>query len=776
MPEISHLDWSEIRERLAGFATCELSRQELRQLTPLRRPEEAESSFSQIFELIELLKLGKRPFAESLDLFAIWHQRLSKQATLKTLELKDVRHFCLEIIALKELLKPFRTSWIVSVGESLMNAEEPLSAIDQLMTPDGDIRSDASETLYALFNEKNQLVRQVQNILDKLIRLHELEPVLQDRYVTNREGRWVLPVKSGRQHQFEGIIHASSQTKQTVFMEPKDIIPLNNRLRQVEVDIEEEIERLLSELSKYLFSILSEIGTGRDLLLQADIRLAEAQLAFHMQGQKPTFVEDEIFLDNLRHPLLILNNEKVVANSVRLNKEKRILLLSGPNAGGKTVLLKSVGLAAQMARCGLLIAASADSKLPFFTDLHVAVGDAQSVDQHLSTFAAHIQRLNAASLAQGPGHLLLIDEICGSTDPEEGTALARAFIETFADNRVFGVVTSHLGPLKSGWTAESGVINGSLEYDSQSGRPTYHFMMGVPGQSLAIQTARRVGATPALIEKAMHHLSPEMKRYNQGLEEVEEMKTQLRVIREELETEKREARAQKSQYEALRLKFEVERDKMLDHALKQAEKKVDALIENIKAEDVFRRHERLAQVKVELPEVIKGNARPEARGLRIETAEDFAKAFPPGARVFAPSVGKDAVVQGTPNSKGEVPVLAQSMRLLVHWEHLKPPQHAMNPTVEVVRRAASAAISPLEQERHVDVRGLSVEEAIRQLETQLDTAVLQQEDRIKIVHGHGTDTLKKAIRTYLSRSVYVKKWKAGTPESGGDGVTWAELT
>lgn len=770
---MTNLDWDEILNRLSGFATSQLGRDRLRQLKPLASKDEALRSFTETAEAVQILSLGRRPFMESLDLYPLWQQRLSKGATLKTLELKDLRHFCLEVLALKEILKEHLTPWAKNVADSLMDATEPLSAVDQIMTPEGEIRSDASETLYKLFQEKNQTVRQTQNILDKLIRQHEMEPVLQDRYVTNREGRWVLPIRSGKQHAFEGIIHASSQSKQTVFMEPKEIIPLNNRLRQIEVDIEEEIERLLRELSEYLLTRNPEFEQAQKLLLDADARFAQAQLAAHMQATACKFDDNELYLNDLKHPLLLLANVEVISNTVELDRKRRILLLSGPNAGGKTVLLKAVGLAAQMARCGLLIAAGENSRLPFFETVHVAVGDSQSVDQHLSTFAAHLKILNEAAHSKGPSTLLLIDEICGSTDPEEGTALARAFIHAYARNGSFGVITSHLGPLKLGWQPESGVINGSLEYDSKSGKPTYMFLMGIPGQSLALQTARRVGVDPRVIDEAVNFLSPEVKQYHTGLEEVEKIKEDLRLLKEHVQNESKEAKAEKSRYAALAQKFERDRDKMIEQAVKRAEKKIETMIEHSKVEDVFRRHERLEQIKQSMPEIVKASTvqRPAAT---VETAEDFARAYPPGSKVFAPSIGRDAVIQGVPNSKGEVPILSGAMRLMVPWAQLKPPHQAVNPTVEVVRRAGEVA-SPLDQDRSVDLRGRSLDEAIRHLEDQLDTAALNQEARIKIVHGHGTDTLKKGLRNYLSRSVYVKKWAAGTPETGGDGVTWVEL-
>jgi DNA mismatch repair protein MutS2 len=370
--------------------------------------------------------------------------------------------------------------------------------------------------------------------------------------------------------------------------------------------------------------------------------------------------------------------------------------------------------------------------------------------------------------------LLLIDEICGSTDPEEGTALARAFIQAYARNGSFGVITSHLGPLKLGWDDKSGVVNGSLEYDNKTGKPTYMFLMGIPGQSLAIQTARRVGVSSEIVDEALSFLSPEVKKYHAGLDEVEKTKSELRVLIDQTARERTEMNAEKMRYNALALKFEREKDQMLEQAVKRAEKKIETLLEHSRVDDVFRRHERLEQIKHEMPEIVKASTTAKTSTPVIENGDDFARSYPPGAKVFVPSIGRDGVIQSKPNAKGEVAILSASMRLMVPWQSLKPAQHAQNPTVDIVRRAGETA-SVLDQDRVVDVRGQSMEAALKYLDDQLDTAVVHQEARIKIVHGHGTDTLKKGIRNYLSRSVYVKKWKAGTPETGGDGVTWAEL-
>ncbi len=774
--EFDALDWKEVLSKLESFATSEVARAKLAKTSPLKSPAEAKQSFREISEALAVLSHGERPFMESLDLYPTWSVPLKRHAVLTVIQLKDVRRFCLEAYALSEVVRPLSGPWVTTLKAKLVDATRPLSAIDKIITPEGEIKTDASETLQNLYREKSIQTRSLQTTLDKLVNHHQMEGILQDRYVTTREGRWVLPVRSGMQHHVEGIIHASSQSKQTVFMEPEAVVPLNNRLREIEVQIEAEIERLLQELSQYLTTQFIDFERSNEVMLQADVRFAQGKLTETLQGQDCEFDQDRIDLIEVRHPVLVLRSDldKVIPNTVKLGGERRILLLSGPNAGGKTVLLKSVGLAAQMSRCGLPICASEGSVLPFFKDLEVGVGDAQSVGEHLSTFAAHLKVLDRAAKRVGSDNLLLIDEICGATDPEEGSALARSFIETYANNKVFGVITSHLSPLKVGWEAKSGVVNGSLEYNSNSGQPTYQFLMGVPGQSLALQTARRVGVDTKVIDRALDFLSPEMKAQHQHMHEIEQMRDELQELRRNLQAEAKEVREHKNKYQELIAKFRAERDQWMDRTVKKAERKIDSMIELSHVDQIFKKHEKLTQIKHDLPEVIKASTVPSV-GRKLETVEDFERIYPPGSRVFIPSISQEGTIQGKANSKGEIPVLSNSMRLFIGWQQLKPAQNMQNPTAQIVRRSSNVVVSLHESERVIDVRGQTVEEAISNLEIQLDAAALNNEDRVKIIHGHGTEVLKRGVRAHLSRSVYVKKWKAAIGESGGDGVTYAEL-
>lgn len=774
MMTMPSLDWDEILQRLSQSATSDSARERLRSLAPFAEAEQAEKSVEDIFYASEVLGLGIRPHMSSLDLFPTWISRLKKRALLKVLEIRDVRHFCLETLAFVEVLKKINNPWTLKFQESLMEAERPISAIDQILTPSGEVKSDASELLYRLFNEKEKLAREVQHHLDKLVHDHQMENLLQEKFVTTREGRWVLPIKSGMQHFMPGVIHGSSQTKQTVFMEPEKVIPLNNRLRQIEVEIDEEIERLLVELSNFLSSLSEDFERSKQILEIADFQLAQAQFSTQLEASRFSFSDELIDLVGVKHPLLVLSGKPVISNSLHLDPRKSILLLSGPNAGGKTVLLKSIGLAAQMARCGLPLCSEEGSKIPFFKNILIGIGDSQNVDENLSTFAAHLQILQKGTEIRGFDQLILIDEICGSTDPEEGSALARSFIESFAAQKVFAIVTSHLSPLKSGWRPEDPILNGSLEYDPKSGRPTYQFLAGIAGDSLALQTARRAGVDSKIVDRALALLNPATQKRLQALDEIENLKHDLSQLQAHLKSETHKAKEMKSHYEKLVKEFEIEKQNRLAKTIQKAEKRVEEVIAQVKVDDTFKKHRQLQEIKYQLPEIIKAKA---VLGTgSIESAEDFAKKFPSGTKVFVATLGKDGIIQSSPNSKGEVMVLANSIRLQLPWQELRPPTKSSNPTGQILRESTSFVASLGNgEDRILDLQGKTVEEALEIVDATLDRAQGSREERIKIIHGHGTEALKKAIRSHLSRSVHVKKWKSGGIEAGGDGVTWAEV-
>lgn len=771
MQELANIDWNKTLSHLVGFATSSEGKEKLKKTIPLLTKEDAVSSFKTISEAQNILKSGQRPYMESLDLIHSWYLRLEKNAVLKTIELKDLRLFLLEVENLAQVIHPLKSDWVQTIKPELMSAGEPLARIDDLMTPQGEIRVDASETLYKLHQEKKQLAQKVQNTLDGLVKGHDHDPHLQDKYVTNREGRWVIPVKSGMRHELEGIIHATSTSKQTVFMEPQQIVPLNNRIKQIELDIEEEIARLLKEISDYLYHLISDIARSKEVLLEVDCFLAKAQFTNVTSANPIVFSDDSVQLEDLKHPLMVLNGELVIPNSLSLTNKDKILILSGPNAGGKTVFLKSMGLAAHMARCGLPICASAKSTLPFFEDIFIAVGDSQNVDQSLSTFAGHLKILDQACHAKGAKSLVLIDEICGSTDPDEGAALARGFIHHYSYQGTFGLITSHLGPLKSGWEEGSGIVNGSMNYDAESGRATYEFVRGVPGKSLAFATAKKIGILDSVYNAGKLFLSPSGRKRLRSMEEVEKLKEEISQMKLQVRHELEIANQKQKEYEKLMREFNYNKDERLRKEVNDAFEKIKEDMQRGQVKNLFESHERRERITIDFPEVIKyGDT--SNREKEFDTIDGFTKAFPPGSVVFVTTLNQDGIVQGSPNSKGEIPVLSGSMRLFVDWHMLKPPKVTQNP---LKKKTSNKEVVFDTKKDEVDLRGLSTIEAIEKLELVLDKAQTNQLERIKIIHGHGSDALKKAVRSHLSRSVYISRWQVSASNDGGDGVTLAYL-
>jgi len=467
--------------------------------------------------------------------------------------------------------------------------------------------------------------------------------------------------------------------------------------------------------------------------------------------------------------VLVLEGESVVSNTVEMEGKKRILMLSGPNAGGKTVLLKTIGLAAHMSACGLHICADKSSKIPFFKEIHVAVGDQQNISSHLSTFAAHLKVLDKACKAKGYDKLLLIDEICGSTDPEEGGALARSFIDVYLENKVFGVITSHLSYLKSGWESSSGLINGSLEYDEKKSKPLYRFVMGIAGKSLALKIAKNAGISDSLLKKAISFLSPEAKEDHKRQQEDLKIKKDMEALKRNLKEEIKLYEKKRKDYEDSLKTLQEERLEVVEKERKKAREEMNELISKAKAENVLTNYKNLQKMKESIPKVITSH---ENQG-EVLSKEDFEKKLKPGTKVFVSSLNRTGVVQSTMNKKGEVEVLSQSLRLSVLWTDLQMTEPSYDRGSSFQKRNFTQ--SSVNKDNTLDLRGYSVEEALESLEKKIDEALLKEVDRVKIVHGHGGEVLKRAIRSYLSKSLHIKKWMASSKETGGDGVTWIEF-
>lgn len=769
--QLNHIDWNQITELIANFCTCDSAKEAARNIKALNSPQEAEKSFETIYLAQDVMRLQERIELTSLNHFHQWFHRLEKSATLSSQELLYVRNFMADGYYFKQSIIEVENQWTREILEGLMEFEVPLDKIEAIITDDGDIRTDASPLLQKLFNERKSLKNEIHSLLDKLVKTHELEGILQDRYVTTREGRWVLPIKNGMQSRFEGIVHDSSQSKQTVFVEPQGVVKNNNRIREIDMEIQSEIERILKQISYFLTSLKEDIRSNFQLLLDCDLILAKAKLGLKTNANKCKFNNSKFYLPILRNPLLIFNTEvkEVIANNFAIPEDKLSIILSGPNAGGKTILLKSVGLAAHMARCGLLVCSTEEATLPFFNEIFVSVGDSQNIKEGLSTFAGHMKELSEAADSEIPLALVLVDEICGSTDPEEGAALARAFVKYYCRKNYFSVITSHLGALKQSWKEEEAVINASMEFDDYSGMPSYQLILGVAGSSFAWKTAKRIGVSQEILDDALNYLSKETQARNKGLDQIEEAKQHLLKAQKQAQFELEQANEQKQKYQKMIDRFKIDKDKLLQKSVRKAERQLDDMLEQAR---LGNNKKSAFDIRADLPTLVKSK-----KDIQITNAEEFKERYPSGTQVWASNLQMNAIIQSEPNNKGEVEVLANSMKISVHWKYLNSVDRSKNQVIQKNNKKFQFSSEKIirSTDPTIDVRGKTTEEAISQIEDLLDSFTLNGDDRVKIIHGHGTGSLKKSIRNYLSRSPYVEKWHAAKEEQGGDGATWAYL-
>ncbi len=822
------IDWKELLKQLAQNSQSERARELLRSISALGSVALANQGAQNVIMAQAVLTESALPSFLNLDSLPRLFEHLRIKSVLGIKDLMIIRNFLISSGQLKNILGTVKNPWSILFGAKISDFKIPLTMLNKAISPDGDINEDATPTLASLFEEKKKLTRDVAHVLDLVISRRKMENLLQDRYVTTREGRLVLPIKSGSQHDVKGLIHDRSFTKQTVFMEPEEALPINNRLRDLQLFIAEEIEKILRELSHSLARQIVSLENAESSMLECDITFAKAKMNTLLRGSAAKLTEVNatdassensslrVILKEAKNPLLVLQGLDVVPNTIELESKKRLLLLSGPNAGGKTVLLKTLGLCAQMARCGLPIPALAGSVLPFFKTIDAVVGDLQSVEENLSSFSSHMKRLNETLDYKGEQTLVLVDEICGATDPEEGSALARSFINHYLEMNIFAVITSHLSPLKENWPKDSGLLHGSLEFDVKNNRPTYQLVLGIPGQSLALSVARRLGVPPEILRKAEEYLTPLSKQRAINLQESEDLRSQIIELKQAAQRDRDEAQNLKTQYAELVRKFREQRDRWLEKAIQKAEKKIENLIEDARQNRL--KNKTIQDIRSELPTIIK--AQPAAH--RAQTVEEFRLLFKPGTPAFCSRLNRQILIQSEADDRGQVFVLADSMRVQVPWHSIsalsasadKESKSSVSKDSYTANYIANKASSRNAQSfspkgfsessatngsyasgssdigsanggttssvlgdnfPELDLRGKRSDEAIDLLEKWLDDCTGDGQEKLKIIHGFGTEQLKKSVRQYLSKSRYVAKWSAGGSGTGGDGITWVIL-
>lgn len=673
-------------------------------------------------------------------------------------------------------------------------ADEILGAFEV----DGTLADRASPRLKELRTEYQASRQRMLSRLDELMRKYE--GIVQDRFVTEREGRYVIPIRADAHERFPGLVHSTSGSGATLFVEPRAVIPMGNRLKMLEGEVTREEIAVYTRLSGLLMDVVPSLTAAADGVAVADVRAATARLAEDLDLQFPEVVEGpRLDLRVARHPLLVLDGAQVVPSDLVL-EGGRAMVISGPNAGGKTVALKTMGLAALMIRAGLPVPCAEGSTLGLFDVVLTDVGDDQSLRSNLSTFSAHVKNLVAILDETRAGALVLLDELAGGTDPREGEALAAGVLDSLCARGGAVAVTTHYEGLKALALAEDRFINASVGFDMERLKPTYRLALGVPGSSSALAVARQYGMPVTVLDRASRFLSREDQNFETVVRRMNDERAALELAREAASTREREAATAKTRLEG-------ELAQARDREQRMLSQEAETLLAKLRR---AQGDLRLAQARLRTKKVDEATAREAARAMeRVAEAVALGGELEPlllrgrgeegrasltaaslrkGARVYVPRLRAEAeVLEVLPD--GHVRVAAGALKLLVPAAELQAPTEKPREVSPRGARGAggrapagsgptSALASPpipevaiQTRDNTCDLRGLRVEDGVALATSFLDRCLNDGRRVAFLVHGHGTGALRDAVRASLEGSPYVASFRAGGNGEGGDGAT-----
>ncbi len=665
---------------------------------------------------------------------------------------------------------------------------EPLTTlsneIDRCILSEEEISDDASPTLKRIRRSMDSINEKVHTTLNGLVN-GSLRTYLQDPIITMRGDRYCLPVKAEYRNQVSGMIHDQSATGSTLFMEPMAVVKLNNDLKELYAKEQEEIQVILARLSEETAGYIEEIRTDYRCLTDLDFIFARGQLAMSMNGSRPILNEEgRIHIRNGRHPLL--DARKVVPITVTLGQDFSLLIITGPNTGGKTVSLKTVGLFTLMGQAGLHIPASDRSELAVFHQVYADIGDEQSIEQSLSTFSSHMTNIVSFLKDVDERSLVLFDELGAGTDPTEGAALAIAILSYLHDRDIRTMATTHYSELKVFALSTPGVENACCEFDVESLRPTYHLLIGIPGKSNAFAISGKLGLPDYIIEDAKMRLSEQDISFEDLLTDLETSKRTIEKEQDEIQAHRREMERMKAQLRQKEERLEEQKEKILREAndkanaiLREAKEVADETIknfhrfgkENISAADMERERERLRKK-------IKDTSSSPSLKTQKPKKEHKASDFKLGESVRVLSMNLTGTIRSLPDARGNVTVQMGILSSQVHISDLEIMEE-QNPFSTSrkkhtgggkIKMGKSLSVSP-----EINLLGRTVDEAVSELDKYLDDAILSHLNSVRVVHGKGTGALRKGIHEFLRRQKHVKSYHLAEYGEGDAGVTIVEL-
>ncbi len=796
------LEWGTLLALLASYAQSTVGAEQCRSMELERGVAQARIRQEETSDMLRL-RAGVDPFPVlRFPDVTEWLGRVAKGACLEAHELRDIALVLGLIVDVQRYLlrhqadAPTIGAMATQLGP-VVEYRRLTVALTGAIDPDGSIRESASPELHRLIQRANDFKQQMRHRLEQILHSRRYEEVLQERYFVQREGRYVVPIKADMQGRMPGIVHDVSSSGATLFLEPRELVDLNNSIKVVDLDIEREVCRILRELSALVAPHQPALAGSVALLGRLDAMSAKAALSQRLQASPPRLNDQgRIVLAQARHPFLVVSKDQVVPNDLAFDESVRVLIISGPNTGGKTVILKLLGLFALMVRCGLHLPCAPESEMAIFPSVYADIGDAQDLARDLSSFSAHItqmvQLLNEVSDGAECGHeiapvppgraLVLLDEPVTSTDPAEGAALASALLCRLAAAGVKVVATTHYSLLKGLAQDRPGFANASVEFNLDTLSPTYRLIQGQPGGSAAIEIAGRLGMDQSLLEDARARLQGDNRLLETLLSNLQDKQRRLNddltaatAARHVAEQASREAQ------ELLTFLQESERDerqgfkKKLSQEFQRARAAVQATMDDLKRDQKLLKAKEAKARLVELEQTVRREVGDAEEPIPVDQLSI-------GDAVEVVGLGMTGTLLESPQGKkrvrlkvGEGEILANVASLAGVSQHRSTAALPPVKTTAVSPRRTSQTLAPEDIQETLDVRGQAADDALDVVVAGLDRAILGGSPFVRIIHGHGTGRLRNVLRDYLKASPYVVAFRPGDRAEGGDGVTIVQL-
>ena len=793
------LEFDKLRELLRLRTTCAPGRRVIDALEVSRNRVGLERAFALIREAREWLRLGRELGFGALSDPELWMERLEAPgAVLEAKEFLDAGSLLETAGWLKQQFREEAGKFPLLAARcaTLSDFRDLQAAIRRCVLPNGEISDDASSALRRIRASIQQTREEIQKTLRQILRSRQAESG--EDYVTLRNDRFVIPVRAEHRRNVPGVVHGASGTGQTVFVEPFETVETNNQLVQLAEDEAAEIFRILKELTDRLRAMAGSLQLAAETIAELDSVFSRGRFARDFDACIPAFAEAmELRLDAGRHPVLEdklrRENRAIVPMSLALGGEERLLVISGPNTGGKTVALKTTGIAALSAQSGIPVTAQR-AVLPLFDRVLVDIGDEQSIAADLSTFSAHMLNLKAMLAEATPQSLVLVDEMGTGTAPEEGAALAVALLEEFRKKKCIVLATTHHDRLKTYASKTPGIVNAAVEFDEANLRPTYRLMVGVPGGSSGIAIAQRLGLAKEIIEHARSLLTPESQEaadliayLHRSRDEIDRLQKQMAEEQRALQEERRKLRSDWVERQKQRI---AELEKQFAEMQKRFEENVAAVVAAVKDRELRAQMERSARRKMQ---EVRGGAKDELDaavvqtisesqqdlGIRLESFEKVSReSLQPGAKVRVRGFSKPVILRRVDGSTAEIE--AGPLRMKVAVEEI---------TGVEGEAKGKAAVAPSKRENitvraqsseggatgEINVIGLTVEQASEKVDKFLDEAALAHVIRVRIIHGHGTGALRKGLGEFLRTHPLVEHAEFESEEHGGKAITVVDL-